>query len=95
MNAGTKTIRTRVASASTASVRPRPAIRINETCAAISPANDIDITKAAAVTTRPVRATPSATLSSLAACASAGVVARPVAPEASQYSRILETRKTS
>ena len=41
--------------------------------------------------TRPVRATPSATLSSLAACARAGfVVVDRAAPEASQYSRIRE-----
>ena len=31
MNAGTKTIRTNVASASTASVRPTPNIRMNDT----------------------------------------------------------------
>ena len=96
MNAGTSTIRTKVASASTASVRPRPNIRMNDTCAAISAANDIDITSAAAVITRPVRANPSATLSSLAARAAAGVgVAGRPAPDASQYSRILETRNTS
>ena len=59
---------------------------MNDTCAAISAANEIDISSAAAVTTRPVRAKPSATLSSLsAACA----------PEFSQYSRILEIRNTS
>ena len=62
MNAGTSTIRTRVASTSTASVSPTPNIRMNDTCAAISAANEIDITSAAAVTTRPVRARPSATL---------------------------------
>ena len=67
MNAGTKTIRTSVASATTASVRPTANIRINATCAAISAAKEIDITSAAAVTTRPVRATPNATLSSVSA----------------------------
>ena len=40
---------------------------MNETCAAMSAANEIDIRSAAAVTTRPVRASPSATLSSLSA----------------------------
>ena len=96
MNAGTSTIRTSVASASTASVRPSPNIRMNDTCAAISAANDIDITNAAAVITRPVRATPSATLSSLAACASLALTrAGRAAPEASQYSRIREIKNTS
>ncbi len=52
MKAGTSTIRTRVASTSTASVRPTPNIRMNDTCAAISAANEIDITSAAAVITR-------------------------------------------
>ena len=60
-------MRTSVASTSTASVRPTPNIRMNDTCAAISAANEIDITSAAAVTTRPVRARPSATLPSLSA----------------------------
>ena len=72
MNAGSSTIRTSVASTSTASVSPRPNIRMKDTCAAISAANEIDITSAAAVTTRPVRATPSATLSSLSALRLAG-----------------------
>ena len=67
MNAGTMTIRTSVASTSTASARPSPNIRMNDTCAAIRAANEMDITSAAAVITRPVRATPSATLSSLSA----------------------------
>ena len=62
MNAGTSTIRTSVASTSTASVKPSPNIRMNDTSAAISAANEIDITSAAAVMTRPVRARPSATL---------------------------------
>ena len=53
MNAGTSTIRTSVASVRIASVRPSPNIRMNDTCAAISAANEIDITSAAAVTTRP------------------------------------------
>jgi hypothetical protein len=86
INAGSSTIRTSVASAATASVRPTPNIRMNDTCAAINAANEIDITRAAAVTTRPVRATPSATLSSLSAR---------VRPDASQNSRIRETTKTS
>ena len=86
MNAGTKTIRTNVASASTASVRPTPNIRMNDTWAAMSAANEIDMISAAAVTTRPVRATPKATLSSLSA---------PVRRDASQNSRIRDTRNTS
>ena len=86
MNAGTSSIRTRVASISTATVSPRPNIRIMHTRAAINAANDIDISSAAAVITRPVCATPSATLSSLAAG---------VRSDASQYSRIREIRKTS
>ena len=61
MNAGTSSMRTSVASTSTASVSPTPNIRMNETCAAVSAANAIDINSAAAVTTRPVRATPSMT----------------------------------
>ena len=69
MNAGTSTIRTSVASTRTASVRPNPNKRMNDTWAAMSAANEIDITSAAAVITRPVRATPSATLSSLSASA--------------------------
>ena len=87
MNAGTSTIRTSVASTSTASVSPSPNIRMNDTCAAISAANEIDITSAAAVITRPVRASPSATLSSLSA--------RRRARSASQNSRMRETRNTS
>ena len=86
MNAGTSSIRTSVASTSTASVRPTPNIRMNDTCAAINAANEIDITSAAAVTTRPVRARPSATLSSLSAL---------VRPDVNQYSRMRETRNTS
>ncbi len=43
MTAGTKTIRTSVASASTASVKPRPNIRMNDTWAAINAAKEIDI----------------------------------------------------
>ena len=86
MNAGTSTVRTRVASTTTASVRPNPNIRIKDTCAAIRPANEIDMTMAAAVTTRPVWARPSATLSSLSA---------PVRSLASQNSRIRAIRNTS
>ena len=86
MNAGTSSMRTSVASTKTAAVSPTPNIRMNETCAAINAANAIDINSAAAVTTRPVRATPSATASSASAR---------VRPESSQYSRIRETRNTS
>ena len=67
MNAGTRTIRTSVASTSTASVRPSPNIRMNDTLAAINAAKEIDMISAAAVMTRPVRAIPRATLSSLSA----------------------------
>ena len=96
MNAGTNTIRTNVASASTARVRPTPNIRMKDTCAAISAANEIDITNAAAVTTRPVRASPSATLSSLSPrFARLSAVAGRDATDVNQYSRILETRNTS
>ena len=86
MNAGTRMRRTRVASASTARVRPRPNIRMNDTWAAISAAKEIAMINAAAVITRPVCATPSATLSSLSAA---------VCPDASQNSRMRDTRKTS
>ncbi len=75
MNAGTRTIRTKVASTRTASVRPSPNIRMNDTLDAISAAKEIDMINAAAVTTRPVRAIPRATLSSLSP-----------SPEASQNS---------
>jgi hypothetical protein len=85
MKAGSISVRTSVASASTARVNPTPNILMNDTCAVINAANEIDMTKAAAVTTRPVRASPKATLSSL----SAGVF-----PDLSQYSRIRETRRT-
>ena len=71
---------------STARVRPTPNIRMIDTFAAVKATNEIDITSAAAVTTRPVRARPSATLSSL----SAGVLREP-----NQYSRILDTKNTS
>ncbi len=54
MKAGTSTVRTRVASTRTAMVSPRPNIRMNDTSAAISAPNDIDMTSAAAVITRPV-----------------------------------------
>jgi len=86
MNAGTSSIRTRVASASTASVSPTPNIRKNDTSVALSAAKEIDMISAAAEITRPVPASPSATLSSL----SAGVwlLVR-------QYSRIRDTRNTS
>lgn len=79
-------IRTSVASASTASVRPTPKIRMTDTCAAINAANEIDITSAAVVTTRPVRARPRATLSSLSALGR---------PDASHYSRMTDTMTTS
>src|SRR6201997_846135 len=126
MNAGTRTIRTSVASASTAKVKPSPNIRMNDTCAAISAANEIDMISAAAVITRPVRAIPKTTLSSLLARVrtqpdEVGVatpaldvvgVATPAldvvgfatpaldvvgvaTPEASQNSRMRETRNTS
>ena len=86
MNAGSSTIRTSVASTRIASVRPSPNIRMNDTCAPISAANEMDMITAAAVTTRPVRAMPSATLSSLSAR---------VRAEFTQNSRIRDTRKTS
>ena len=86
MNAGSSAIRTRVASASTARVKPTPKIRMNETWAAMSAANAIDMINAAAVTTRPVRAKPRATASSLPAL---------VRGDSSQYSRILASRNTS
>ena len=54
MNAGTRTRRTRVASTSTARVRPTPNIRMNDTLAAISAAKEIAMISAAAVITRPV-----------------------------------------
>ena len=82
MKAGTSTVRTRVASTRTAMVSPRPNIRMNDTSAAISAPNDIDITRAAAVITRPVWASPSATLSSLSL-------------STSQNSRMRATRNTS
>ena len=86
MEAGSSTIRTSVASTRTASVRPSPSIRMNCTWAPNRAANDIDITSAAAVITRPVRANPSATLLSLSAR---------VRPDSSQYSRIRASRNTS
>ena len=57
---------------------------MNDTSAAISAANEMHMTNAAAVTTRPVRAIPSATLSSLLRW-----------PDCSQYSRMRETKNTS
>lgn len=86
MKAGTSSIRTRVASASTASARPSPNIRMNETSAAISAAKEIDMISAAAVMTRAVCVNPSATLSSLSAL---------VRPERTQYSWMRASRKTS
>ena len=86
MNAGTSTIRTSVASTRTASVRPRPNNRMTDTWAAINAAKEIDMMSAAAVMIRPVWAMPRATLSSLSAR---------VLPDASQNSRIRETRNTS
>ena len=79
MKAGTNTMRTTVASTITASVRPTPNIRMNETSAEVRAANEIDINRAAAVMIRPVRATPKAMLSSLSTS---------VRGESSQYSRI-------
>ena len=64
MNAGSNSMRTSVASTTTASVSPRPNILMNDTCAAIKAANEIAISSAAAVTTRPERARPCATASS-------------------------------
>jgi len=66
MNAGTSRIRTSVASTSTATVSPNPNKRMKDTFAAISAAKEIVMMSAAAVITRPVWATPRATLSSLA-----------------------------
>ena len=66
-DAGTSSIRTSVASLTTATVSPNPNNRMNDTCAAINAAKEIAMINAAAVITRPARATPSATLSSLAA----------------------------
>jgi Zn-dependent alcohol dehydrogenase len=86
INAGTSTVLIMVASTRMASVRPTPNIRMNDTWAAANAANEIDMTSAAAVMTRPVRARPSATLSSLAAG---------VRSDASQYSRMRDTRNTS
>ena len=60
---------------------------MNETCAGINAANEIDITTAAVVTTRPILAIPKAVLSSIAARVSAAVGrASQAAGEASQYS---------
>ena len=75
-----------MASTNTATVNPTPKIRMKDTCAAIRAANAMDMISAAAVTTRPVRARPSATLSSLSAR---------VCAEFSQYSRIRASRNTS
>ena len=86
MNAGSSAIRTSVASTSTASVRPRPKIRMKDTWAAMSAAKAMAMISAAAVTTRPVRARPSATLSSLSVR---------VCGELSQYSRMRASRNTS
>jgi hypothetical protein len=96
MNAGTRTIRTRVASTSTASVNPTPSIRMNDTWAGINAAKEIDITSAAVVTTRPMPAMPCAVLSSLAARATAAPGSTSRTPsKAIQYSWIRETRNTS
>ena len=54
MNAGTRIMRTSVASPTMANVKPRPNIRMNDTWAAIIAANEIDMINAAAVITRPV-----------------------------------------
>ena len=101
MKTGTSTIRTSVASASTARVRPRPSIRMNDTWAGINAANEIDITNAAVVTTRPMPAMPKAMLSSVAVRSSAALrdvseeAVSEEAREASQYSWIRDTRNTS
>ena len=79
-------MRTRVASAKTASVSPTPNIRKKDTCAPDSAAKEMAMMSAAAVITRAVPASPSATLSSLSAAACL---------LASQYSRIRDTRNTS
>lgn len=84
--AGTSTVRIRVASISTAKVSPSPNILMNGTSEAASAANEIDMSNAAAVITLPVRATLSATPSSLA---------RAVRSESTQCSRNRDTRKTS
>jgi hypothetical protein len=65
-HAGTSTIRTSVASTSTATVSPNPNSRMNDTCAAIKAAKEMAMISAAAVITRPVWAAPSTTLLSLA-----------------------------
>lgn len=86
MNAATSAMRTSVASTTTATDSPNPNSRIKDTRAAISAAKEIVMISAAAVMTRPVWATPSATLRSLAPhpwC------------DANQYSRIRDMRNTS
>ena len=86
MNDGSSAIRTRVASTRTARVNPSPKILMNDTWAVIRAAKAIDMIRAAAVTTRPVRARPRATASSLSAR---------VPADCSQYSRIRASRNTS
>ena len=76
-----------MASTRTASVRPTPNIRMNDTWAAIIAANEIDMISAAAVTTRPVWARPE--------CHALVVVGAASRPVASQNSRIREIRNTS
>lgn len=79
-------MRTNVASISTANVKPTPNIRMMETSAAASAVNDTAISSAAAVTTRPVKVRPNATLSSLSAA---------VRFDDSQNSRMRDIRNTS
>lgn len=67
MKAGTRAIRTNVASTIAASVKPTPDIGLKDTWAGIKAANEIDISTAAVVTTRPMPAMPGAVLSSLVA----------------------------
>ena len=86
MRAGSSSMRTTVASTSTAIARPRPSILTMATWEQSSAAKEMVISNAAAVTTRPVRAKPSATLSSLSWA---------VRPRCSQYSRIRDNRNTS
>jgi hypothetical protein len=82
MTPGTRTIRTSVASMSTATARPRP-ICFTETFApATKDRNTTIMIAAAAVITRAVRASPCATEAALS-------------PVASYASRIRESRNTS
>ena len=86
MTAGTNTIRTSVASTTTASARPTPIILMKATWPLLSAANTITINSAAAVMTRPAPAMPSATASALSSLRWG---------DASQCSRIRDNRNTS